>query len=588
VCLQSKCDSLARGQGVIRLIGVIVKPDEKPIVEEFFELFKTPWEFYWPGRRYEAIVATVDEIPLVETDLLVVYGSGPRSVDASSEIKACSRRDAVSLDYHGKHLPIYGNLLVFAEEGPGRSLVMADAAIAGLRVPSDDFTLLRLGYDLFQEVRFLLSDGQPIENAHIPALDIHIAMLRNWIVSAGIPLIEVPPAPAGHPFAVCLTHDIDFVGIRNHKFDHTMWGFLYRSIFGSIRNFIRGRISLVRLFQMWRAAASLPFVYIGWAKDFWEPFEWYMAVEKGLPATYFLIPFKKNPGEKVPGTRASRRATAYDISDLPHWTAALVNQGCELGVHGIDAWHSVGKGGEELAAIAAVTGESSIGTRMHWLLRDVSTPSVLERAGYAYDSTIGYNETVGYRAGTSQVFRPWGAQRLLELPLHIQDGALFYPQRLDLSDAEAEKRCHSLIENANKFGGVLTLLWHDRSHGPERFWGDFYIRLVQVLKSCHAWFATGANVVGWFRKRREVRFERVEAGGSTCTYLRYQGEEIQPPLRIRVYQPPSKINKIERSLETPVKFSDITWNGQFLNELEFQSATQSSGMVPHFMVTPLT
>ena len=95
---------------------------------------------------------------------------------------------------------------------------------------------------------------------------------------------------------------------------------------------------------------------------------------------------------------------------------------------------------------------------MHWLLRDANTPSVLEQAGYAYDSTVGYNETVGYRAGTSQVFRPSGATTLLELPLHIQDGALFYPQRLDLSEPEAEKRCQALIDNARKI--------RRRAHAP--------------------------------------------------------------------------------------------------------------------------
>jgi len=47
-----------------------------------------------------------------------------------------------------------------------------------------------------------------------------------------------------------------------------------------------------------------------------------------------------------------------------------MREGCELGVHGIDAWHSVEKGRDELARIAAVTGESRIGIRIHWLLRD--------------------------------------------------------------------------------------------------------------------------------------------------------------------------------------------------------------------------
>ena len=40
---------------------------------------------------------------------------------------------------------------------------------------------------------------------------------------------------------------------------------------------------------------------------------------------------------------------------------------------------------------------------------------------------VGYNETVGFRAGTSQVFAPIGTKHLLELPLHIQDTSLLYP-----------------------------------------------------------------------------------------------------------------------------------------------------------------
>jgi hypothetical protein len=309
-------------------------------------------------------------------------------------------------------------------------------------------------------------------------------------------------------------------------------------------------------------------VYAGWAKDFWEPFEWYLDVETGLPATYFLIPFKRRSGEKVPGKEASRRAATYDVSDLPHWTTSLLKKGCELGVHGIDSWHSADKGREELTRIAAVTGDSAIGTRIHWLLRDANTPAVLERAGFAYDSTFGYNETVGYRAGTGQVFRPLGAKTLLEIPLHIQDGALFYPQRLDLSEPEAQARCQVLIDNAAKFGGVLTLLWHDRSHAPERYWGDFYFRLLRTLKATDCWFATAGQVVDWFRKRREVRFELVETeDGSACACPCYDGEQIVPPLNIRLHRPSREVNDSVMSSLPASDFVDIPWNGVSRDEI---------------------
>ena len=555
------------------MIGVIAKAGQVGVVEEFFELFKTPWGFYRPGQVYDVIIATAEEVPVVKAQLLLAHGSTTNGFDSRIGIAPRGRHQGTIVSDGDISLPIYRDLITFADCGEGVACVTAGSEIAGLRVVSPDSTLIRLGYDLFDEVEFLLSSGQPLEHAPVPTLDLHIKMLRKWILQAGLPLLEIPPTPAHHPFIVCLTHDIDFVGIRNHLFDHSMWGFAYRATVGALRNFLRGRLSWTRLFRSWLSVASLPFVYAGWARDFWEPFEWYLGVEKDLPATYFLIPFKQRPGEKVPGPHASRRATAYDVSDLPQWTQVLLKQGCELGVHGIDAWHNADKGRDELATVAAVTGDSSIGIRMHWLLRDASTPSLLEQAGYAYDSTFGYNETIGYRAGTSQVFRPLGAQTLLELPLHIQDGALFFPQTLNLSEPEAEKHCQDLIDNASRFGGVLTLLWHDRSHGPERFWGDFYVRLLQTLRSLDSWFATAGQVVGWFRKRREVRFEWAEAAGSARTCLRYQGEEIHPPVKVRIYAPARRRSNSESVGETNTEFIDIPWNGKSADELELQIAS---------------
>jgi hypothetical protein len=558
--------------GTDGVIGVIAKADQVAVVEEFFELFKTPWEFYQQGRAYDVVITTSDAAPEVNARLLIVYGAETKSTDSATGITVGPRHRGGSLEYEQIAVPLYGDFATFEETGTGIPCLKGTSGITGVRVvPETGAALLRLGYDLFAEVHFLLTAGQPIENAHIPTLDIHIAMLRKWILAEGIPLLEISAAPAGYRFAVCLTHDIDFVGIRNHKFDHTMWGFLHRSTVGAIQRFFQRKISLSRLFAIWRAAASLPLVYLGWVKDFWAPFEWYLNVEKNLPATYFLIPFKRRAGERVPGRNASRRATAYDAADLPQWTSRLMSEGCEVGVHGIDAWHSVEKGMDELARVSAVTRESRIGIRMHWLLHDENTFRVLEEAGYAYDSTAGYNETIGFRSGTTQVFRPMGATTLLEVPLHIQDGALFYPQRLDLSEPEAWKRCQGLIDCARASGGVLTVLWHDRSHGPERFWGDFYISLVQALRSSDAWFGTASQISDWFRKRRKVGFDLVDGGdGPAQMFLRYEGEQISPPLNIRIHRPQWGTGIAERRSDPAPEFVDIPWtddSGDNLDQL---------------------
>jgi hypothetical protein len=555
------------------VIGVISRAEQRVVVEEFFELFKTPWEHYEAGRAYDVVITTTGEVANSGgARLVVLFGSQPQKSDARYGIAPLARRLGGWVSRGPDRLPIYGELLSFSDQSTGRTCLSGDAGIAGIRVAAtNDRALVRLGYDLFDEVRILLSQGQPAEHAQVPTLDLHIDLLRQWIVGAGVELIEILPTPAGNAFVVCLTHDIDFIGIRRHFLDHSMWGFLYRSTVGAVHGFLKRRLSFARALVMWRAAMSLPFVYLGLVKDFWEPFGWYLRIEKGLPATYFVIPYKRRAGEHVPGRHASRRAGGYDITDIADWTRTLAKHGCEIGVHGIDAWHSEERGRDEIARITGVTGDLHVGIRMHWLLQDDKTADVLDRAGYRYDSTVGYNDAVGYRAGTGQVFRPIGVTRLLELPMHIQDGALFYPQRMNLSEPEAWERCQTLIDHARRFGGVLTVLWHDRSHSAERLWGDFYIGLVDALKASHAWFATAADVVEWFRSRRQVRFERRHMANGRVTSIRTPGTSATPAFTIRVYA----ADQSDARGASAFRFTDTTWDGAGVFALDHEAMFHS-------------
>ena len=552
------------------MIGVIAKSGQEGVVEEFFQLFKTPWEWYRPGQRYDVVLSTSDEVPEVNPRLLLLFGAELKTFDTQIGISVRECRGRSVLNATDCPIPVYDRFLTFVNTG-GISCVNGKLGVSGIKFNLGESTVIRIGYDLFEQVRLLLSEGQPVENAQMPALDNHIRVLRNWILEAGISLLEIPASPHGHSFSVCLTHDIDFVGIRHHFVDRTMCGFVYRATLGAVRNFFRGRISAIQLLKSWWAVVTLPFVYLGWKEDFWEPFGWYAEVEKGLPATYFLIPFKGRPGEKVTGPKASLRATAYDVRELASEIEALQKQGCEIGVHGIDAWHNPEKGREELERIQTLAPAAS-GVRMHWLLRGLQTPRALEEAGYEYDSTCGYNETIGYRNGTSRVFLPSGAQNLLELPMHIQDGALFYGEKLDLSPAEARTRCEAIIDHVRAFGGVLTLLWHDRSHAAERFWGGFYSELLQQVKAERPWFATAGQVVSWFRRRRQIEFQRVGTDRSQVR-VNYDGEEIHPAVTLRIYHPKNEVTGA--SQRTP-QFTDFLWNGSRYRELDLDTSCNSN------------
>jgi len=520
------------------MIGVLCKDSERDTAREFFELFKTPWEFFGEGRHYEVVVSTLAETPALNANLLIIYSSDPAEFDTQKKIARESSASHQLTTADGIRLPIYGKLTTFHRtDGPlMQDKFCSDAFVLGFSEPQGE--ILRVGYDLFQEIAFLLSDGQPIRYAFIPTLEFHISLLRDWIVNAGIPLVEIPPIPWGHKFIVCLTHDVDFGGIRRHKLDYTMWGFVYRALFGSFSEYAKGNIPFAQVMKNWTAVFSLPLVYLGIIKDFWDDFERYLEIETHLASTFFLIPFKNRAGENMEGQFHGRRATAYDIGDLRKQTERLINRGFEIGLHGIDAWNNAEKGKQEMNRIVEMTGQKDIGVRIHWLFFNRRSPAILEQAGFDYDSTFGYNETIGYKAGTTQVFRPLGIDRLLELPLHIQDTALFFPKRLGLSPTQAWNLCKTILKTATRFGGVITLLWHQRSLAPERLWDEFYVRLVQELKSLGVWFGTASQVVQWFRRRRSVTFgDARHNGDSLGLRINYDADVSEPRMFLRLHRP---------------------------------------------------
>ncbi len=522
------------------MIGVVASEAEHAAVAEFFELFKTPWEFHRPGAHYDILICSNSMVPENNARLLFLYGAQRQAFEECRSIRTSSASRHDFLSFRGERMPIYGSCLLF--NSPGKEVVIHERtkSAAAVSVASDDQMVIRLGFDLFQEVRYLLTQGQPAEFASIPTLDLHISLLRELIVSCEVPLVEILPTPAGHRFIVCLTHDVDHPRVRYHKCDHTMFGFLYRALIGSVIDFCRGRRSLQQVATNWKAALSLPLVFAGIVKDFWNQLDQYLELERDLASTFFVIPTEGSPGVDSRGRTKAKRASLYALADIADDLKKLLSANREIAVHGIDAWRDSAKGRGECERVQKITGTTETGVRMHWLYFDSQAPLTLEKAGFSYDSTVGYNETIGYRAGTAQVFKHANVDSLLELPLHIMDTALFYPSYMNLSDDRARAAMLPLIENVTRFGGVLTINWHDRSLGPERLWGDFYVTLLNNLRARKPWFATAAQTVSWFRNRRETSFDsathdsrniRVQPANNRLA----NNAANVPPLVVRVY-----------------------------------------------------
>lgn len=378
--------------------------------------------------------------------------------------------------------------------------------------------------DIFLKISDLLNRGEM--HLHMPSCDIYINSLRNQLKQYGT-LIEIPPIPWGHQYMVALTHDADVIDVRQSSI---------RSVGSAmVRCFTQGDIS---------SSAKILLSKIGILKDQWVLFEKWMKIEREMDvrSTFFFIPSVDTiiPTHKY-------RDTKYDIKrgdmDL------LVQCGWEVGVHGMNIWYDGGKSEQFFPRC---------GNRTHWLIHDASSWEKMDYTGFSYDSTFGYDDDIGFRAGTLQVYKPRETKTLLELPLHIQDTALLGKSCwsrltniqdwisipcLNLSVYDAEMYSIKIFNWAKRFGGVVTILWHYEHITPPRDWSLLYKCIVDHAKRDGAWISTATNIVEWFRKRRSTQIES-DINEKVLT-IRVRNFSYDKYNVIRVHINPSAVDQVD-------------------------------------------
>lgn len=179
--------------------------------------------------------------------------------------------------------------------------------------------------------------------------------------------------------------------------------------------------------------------------------------------------------------------SGYDLAMKPvrEVLSCLRNAGMELGVHpGYDTFGGSRRLADEVGRIREVIGESLVGGRQHFLRWHPCTWCDWEKLGLAYDSTVGFSDHIGFRAGTCVPYRPWSLElnreiALLEIPLLAMDVTLAYYMRLS-----PERSLALLLQCAERcklVGGVFTLLWHNRSLLDPNY-GDTYQKVLSALE----------------------------------------------------------------------------------------------------------
>ena len=182
----------------------------------------------------------------------------------------------------------------------------------------------------------------------------------------------------------------------------------------------------------------------------------------------------------------------YDISEP--WVERTVRhigqRGHEIGVHASYESHGdpdllrLELGRMQALAERAGAAPDGWGGRHHYLRwRNPDSWRAWAEAGFAYDSTLGYAEAPGFRAGTAYEFPAFDATAgerlaLRERPLVVMD--VSFRRYLGASPEMTFARTMELARRARRVGGSFVLLWHNTSvlSEPQR---RFYADLVAAL-----------------------------------------------------------------------------------------------------------
>jgi hypothetical protein len=186
------------------------------------------------------------------------------------------------------------------------------------------------------------------------------------------------------------------------------------------------------------------------------------------------------------------RDSGYDPSSgkIKRVIDRLKQDGFELGVHpGYDTFQDRSKLAAEVAALRKTLNRNQMGGRQHYLRWSPETWLDWEACGLSYDSSLGFAEQFGFRAGTAYPFRPWSLSEnrelhLVELPLLLMDCTPVKYMSLNL--AEGLSQIRTLIERTAFTGGVFTLLWHNTPFLDPDYdgWYEAILGLLSGVPSC--------------------------------------------------------------------------------------------------------
>jgi len=199
----------------------------------------------------------------------------------------------------------------------------------------------------------------------------------------------------------------------------------------------------------------------------------------------------------------------YNLNGRRDYIKSIAANGWDVGLHGSFGTHeSAERMREDFSVFEKETGQKPKGIREHYLKFNPSkTWQIMGDLGFMYDTTWGFNQKPGFRAGVCFPYHPPSSDfeplNILELPLVLMDTSLWGYMRLQEEEGFAE--VEKAISKVKEHNGLFTILWHQEALQMKG--GRLYPRILKRLAGENCFVSNAEKIAEWWlsRERSELR-----------------------------------------------------------------------------------
>lgn len=192
------------------------------------------------------------------------------------------------------------------------------------------------------------------------------------------------------------------------------------------------------------------------------------------------------PGIKRGSLRRILIDPAYDVATIADELRRFREEGHEVGLHqSFDAWQSAAAMGGEKHRVEQALGGTITHCRQHWLhFSFADTWRAQSEAGLTSDSTLGFNDRPGFRAGHALCVTPppigAGSIPAIEtVPMILMDSHVY--DYAGVNRSKPEEAIKPWLHEVRTVGGVASVNWHPHTITSVYGWDRGFEALLEQL-----------------------------------------------------------------------------------------------------------